>query len=93
MHKFVTVHEKYQNMRCWTGNETSDIVYEDTHSALTRELIARKYLPPHWASVTPKYFLEVKTTKLGCDAKLYVSKAQYELVSLSGMLLSILQIC
>ena len=76
-------HPKYRDiLRAFTGRETSDIVYDDTSGALTALLIARSHLQaPQWAGVTPRYYIEVKSTTDGCDVPFFVSQGQAERVS------------
>jgi hypothetical protein len=80
---YVTVHPEYAGMEPWTGRETSDIVYTDDEGVLTDLLIDEGHLAREiWAGKKPKYFIEVKTTTASFDTPLYVSKAQYQRVSL-----------
>lgn len=96
--KEVCVHEKYKDMPAWNGRETADITYEDhetgnpeTTYKLTRLLRENGYLTndllveSEGASIN--YYLEVKTTTLGCGTRLFVSKAQYQRVSHISLLL------
>lgn len=81
--EYVTVHTEYADMEPWRGQETSDIVYVDYGAVLTDLLIGKGYLAREiWAEKTPKYFIEVKTTTMSCDTPFYMSKAQYQRVSL-----------
>ena len=79
-------------MPAWNGRETADITYQDqgtenpeTSFKLTDLLYKNGYLP-NGLSVDDErgsinYYLEVKTTTLGCGTQLFVSKAQYQRVS------------
>jgi hypothetical protein len=70
-------------MEHWNGRETSDIVYTDNEGVLTDLLIDEGHLPRAvWAGKKPKYFIEVKTTTGTFDTPLFMSKAQYRIVSL-----------
>ena len=71
-------------MEEWHGRETSDITYWDVQSALTCELIEKGFLARNvWEGKRPNYFIEVKTTTSACDTPFYMSKAQYQRVSVS----------
>lgn len=79
-------------MPAWNGRETADITYEDHETAntqttykLTKLLCEYGYLPNdlilEHQGASLNYYLEVKTTTLGCGTRLFVSKAQYQRVS------------
>ena len=79
-------------MPAWNGRETADITYEDHETAntqttykLTKLLGEYGYLPNdlllEHQGASLNYYLEVKTTTLGCGTRLFVSKAQYQRVS------------
>lgn len=84
-------------MPAWNGRETADITYEDqdtgnseTTLKLTQLLFEHGHLP-HGLLVEPEgpginYYLEVKTTTLGCGTRLFVSRAQYQRVSGTSLL-------
>lgn len=82
MRKYVTVHPEYTDMDEWRGRETSDIEYWDVQRKLTTELIEKSYLDRDtWEGKQPSYFIEVKTTTGPCETPFYISKAQYQRVS------------
>lgn len=65
----------------WSGRETSDIVYKDSGSILTRLLIDTGYLDEGiWASATPEYSIEVKTTTGWYNDRFFMSNNQYRMV-------------
>ena len=79
-------------MPAWNGRETADITYEDhetpnaeTTYKLTKLLCEYGYLPNdlmlEHQGASLNYYLEVKTTTLGCGTRLFVSRAQYQRVS------------
>ena len=81
----------------WNGRETADIMYEDRETAnaettykLTMLLWKYGYLPNglrlEHQGASLNYYLEVKTTTLGCGTRLFVSKAQYQRVSETPLL-------
>lgn len=76
----VTVHPNYRGMRSWDERETSDIVYRDTGSRLTRLLIRLGYLDIIWTGSEPEYLIEVKTTTGNCADRFFMSHNQYNLV-------------
>ena len=64
------------------GKETADIVYEDSHWALTRHLIEQGYpLSNPGNGKGPTYFIEVKTTLRVCQERFFMLKGQYDMVS------------
>lgn len=77
------IHPNYRGRSAWPGRrETSDLLYQDTWSALTRHLIDTGYLSGNvWAGATPEYLIEVKTTTGNCDDRFYMSSSQFRLVS------------
>lgn len=83
MRKYVIAHPKYADMEEWRGSETSDITYSDVQSTLTKLLMEKGYLArENWEGKLPEYFIEVKTTTGSCETPFYMSKAQYQRVSL-----------
>jgi hypothetical protein len=70
-------------MGAWPGRyETSDFLYGDAWSMLTRHLINAGYLDGNvWAGATPEYLIEVKTTTGNSDGRFYISGTQFRLVS------------
>lgn len=79
----VRIHPKYQDLTTFHGRETSDIVYDDTSSALTEKLCQSHYLDKQiWTQETPRYYIEVKTTTEACQEAFYVSSAQFKRVSM-----------
>ncbi len=88
MRKYVIIHPEYTDMDEWRGRETSDITYCDVQSKLTAELIEKGYLARNtWEGKHPNYFIEVKTTTGSCETPFYISKAQYQRVSVNKPLL------
>ncbi|KAI3332562.1 hypothetical protein F4824DRAFT_475026 [Ustulina deusta] len=88
MRKYVIIHPEYTDMDEWRGRETSDITYCDVQSKLTTELIEKGYLARNtWEGKHPNYFIEVKTTTGSCETPFYISKAQYQRVSVNKPLL------
>jgi hypothetical protein len=81
--KEVLVHPEYRAMGAWPGrHETSDLLYGDAWSMLTRHLINAGYLDENvWAGATPEYLIEVKTTPGNFDDRFYISSNQFCLVS------------
>jgi hypothetical protein len=69
-------------MGAWPGRrETSDLLYRDARSVLTRYLINAGYLDENvWAGATPEYLIEVKTTTGNFDDRFYMSNKQFRLV-------------
>ena len=67
-------------MPSWNGRETSDIVYRDTNSHLTRLLIDLEYLDIIWIESEPEYLIEVKTTTGNCADRFFMGNNQYNLV-------------
>jgi hypothetical protein len=80
MRSLVTVHPNYRGMASWDQRETSDIVYRDTGSHLTRLFIRLGYLENIWVNTEPEYFIEVKTTTGNCADRFYMSDNQYNRV-------------
>ncbi|OBT74408.1 hypothetical protein VF21_06830 [Pseudogymnoascus sp. 05NY08] len=76
----VAAHPNYHGMRSWTERETSDIVYSDTNSRLTRFLINLGYLDIIWTESKPEYLIEVKTTTGNCADRFFMSHKQYNLM-------------
>ncbi|KFZ02938.1 hypothetical protein V502_11372 [Pseudogymnoascus sp. VKM F-4520 (FW-2644)] len=76
----VTVHPNYHDMPSWNERETSDIVYRDTNSHLTRLLIDLGYLDMIWIESEPEYLIEVKTTTGNCANGFFMSHNQYNLM-------------
>lgn len=77
-------HPRYGDLTDWNGVETSDIVYEDSSSALTDLLINKGHLSDEqWGGATPKYYIEVKSTLDRCPAPFHVTHGQADRVSLS----------
>lgn len=77
----VIVHPKYANMRPWTEGETSDLVYKDNDSSLTRFLIVGGYLEAGiWAGAKPEYYIEVKTTTGEWNNQFFMNRKQYTMV-------------
>jgi len=83
MRQLVTVHPNYRGMASWDEPETSDIVYTDTNSHLTRLLIRLGYLDVIWNESEPEYFIEVKTTTGNCADRFFMSYNQYNMVRLT----------
>ena len=69
-------------MQPWTGQETADIVYNDRKCVLTKHLVEERYLPDNWLDKKPLYFIEVKSTIGHSRTPFYVSKRQYQRVSI-----------
>ncbi|CZR67410.1 uncharacterized protein PAC_17309 [Phialocephala subalpina] len=80
--KEVLIHPEYRDMGAWPGRrETSDLLYDDTRSMLTRYLINAGYLDENvWAGATPKYLIEVKTTTGRFGDRFYMSSNQFRLM-------------
>lgn len=77
----VTIHPKYADMRAWTGTETSDLVYKDNDSSLTRFLIVGGYLDAGiWAGAKPEYYIEVKATMGEYNTQFFMNRKQYKMV-------------
>lgn len=76
------MHPRYSNMPPWPHRrETSDIVYDDINSRLTRLLIQAGYLDENiWADAEPQYLIEVKTTTGDCGDRFFLSSNQYRMV-------------
>lgn len=79
---YVTIHPDYANMEPWYGRETADITYDDNEGDFTTLLIDHGYLDAEeWRNTRPKYYIEVKTTTGPLRTPFYMSKHQYERVS------------
>jgi hypothetical protein len=79
---YVTCCAEHSDIEPWSGQETSDIVYNDTHGSLTTWLVRNGYLAfVPWINARPKYYLEVKTTARECGEKFFMSGNQYDRVS------------
>ena len=82
----VTVHPNYKDLGHRTQIEEADIVYVDTNGKFlawlqqqdTRGLLDWLTKP---VGQPRKYFIEVKTTTLECDAIFHMSTPQFERVS------------
>lgn len=72
-------------MQPWFGRETADITYHDGNGELTSLLIDKGYLDSEvWAGISDvPYFIEVKTTTGRYHTPFYMSKSQYQRVSLA----------
>ena len=68
-------------MQPLTGQETADIVYRDQKCVLTKYLVEERYLSDNWLDKKPLYFIEVKSTTGHGRTPFYVSKRQYQRVS------------
>lgn len=69
-------------MKPWYGGETADITYDDTEGIFTALLIDHGYFDAEeWRDKHPKYYIEVKTTTGPLRTPFYMSKYQYERVS------------
>ena len=80
--RYVRIHPDYANMAPWYGRESADITYDDYEGDFTAMLINRGYLEAEeWRNKRPKYYLEVKTTTGPSKTPFYLSKHQYERVS------------
>ena len=66
----------------WGGSETADIVYEDCGPDYKLTAFFSSQLREYRLHERIKYYLEVKTTTLDCSTKFYLSKAQYNRVSI-----------
>lgn len=83
MRKEVRAHNKYRDLAPWRGRETADITYVDSEGDLTKLLIEKGYLQSQtWEAERPTYYLEVKTTTKDLNEKFYMSRRQYNRVSL-----------
>ena len=83
----VTVHVNYENLGEWHGYETADITYDDIQNKLVNLLAEKGYdkLQDRTQVNCPKCFIEVKTTTAEWDEPFYVSRAQYDRVSLENL--------
>ncbi|RFU34079.1 hypothetical protein B7463_g2224, partial [Scytalidium lignicola] len=81
----VTVHPNYRGMASWNELETSDIVYRDTNSHLTRLLIHLGYLDNIWIESEPEYFIEVKTTTGNSADRFFMSHNQYNMMQANAL--------
>ena len=85
MRGYVTVHPDYVDMPAWAGRETADITYDDAAGGLTAILIDRGYLQQEeWLDARPRYLIEVKSTTGPCATPFFMSKHQYQRVSVSS---------
>jgi hypothetical protein len=82
------VHPKYQDLEDWTGRETADFVYIDQDGVFTQYLqtacfggFSTLHCGNGEGFQPIKYFIEVKTTTLGCDTRFFMSKWQFNRVS------------
>jgi hypothetical protein len=82
------VHPKYQDLDDWTGRETADFVYIDRDGVFTQYLQTTCFggfstlQCGNGEGFQPiEYFIEVKTTTLGCNTRFFMSKWQYNRVS------------
>jgi hypothetical protein len=83
MRKFIIIHPNYSDMLPWTGQETADIVYFDRKRDLTNHLVDKGYLDQRaWQDKKPFYMIEVKSTTGHSRTPFYMSKRQYQRVSL-----------
>lgn len=82
MRKFVTIHPDYSDMLPWTAQETADIVYFDRKRVLTNHLVDKGYLDKTaWQNKKPLFLIEVKSTTGHSRTPFYMSKRQYQRVS------------
>jgi hypothetical protein len=81
MRRRVSVHEQYSNITPWQTGETSDIVYQDETSTLTKLLMDRQYLHRSiWEGRSPNYFIEVKTTLRSLETPFFCSQKQFDMM-------------
>ncbi|KAF2173314.1 hypothetical protein M409DRAFT_17255 [Zasmidium cellare ATCC 36951] len=80
----VNCHADYYDLEAWTGSETADLVYKDTHGDLTDLLCDKGYLDhihEEQRRITGiEYLIEVKTTTGAYDTPFYMSGGQYQLM-------------
>ncbi|KAL5334193.1 hypothetical protein BJX70DRAFT_378796 [Aspergillus crustosus] len=76
--RLVNVHPDYRDLDPWDGRETADITYSDAGGVLTSLLIEKGYLVSRWTDVTPRYYIEVKSTTSSWETPFYMSNSQYE---------------
>lgn len=76
----VNDHPSFQGLQNWQGRESSDVVYDDTGSVLTRLLIDHGYLSPAWYGKRPKYYIEVKATTSIWSTRFFVTQNQVNLM-------------
>lgn len=82
MRKFITIHPDYSDMLPWTAQETADIVYYDRKRVLTNHLADKGYLDKTaWQNKKPLFLIEVKSTTGHNRTPFYMSKRQYQRVS------------
>jgi hypothetical protein len=81
------VHERYRDLPGVPGPETADLVYADESGDLTWELIVHGYFgETETAAATmlqgrrPTYFIEVKTTTVGCEMPFFCSQNQVDMM-------------
>ncbi|KAK2755514.1 hypothetical protein FQN54_006454 [Arachnomyces sp. PD_36] len=73
------VHTDYIGMEPWRGVESADIVYNDIDSTLTQLLLTAGLLRGEgWQTMTPEYFIEVKSTPGPCHTEFYMSQNQVD---------------
>ncbi|KAI1359962.1 hypothetical protein F5Y08DRAFT_349207 [Xylaria arbuscula] len=87
--KFVTAHPDYADMAPWTGRETADIVYPDVSGNFTSLLLDSGYFNRDnnagaWRAARPTYLIEVKTTTQSANAPFFMSRRQFQRVTLSN---------
>jgi hypothetical protein len=76
----VQIHEDYHDLEPWTGKDV-DIIYYDKDGIFTGLLVGNGYLDSIWIGAQPTYWLEVKTTTRECSAPFFLSRNEYQLVS------------
>ena len=82
---YARVLPEYQDLRAWSGRETSDLVYDDVNGVFTRLMVSLGYLDAeYWAGKTPMYYIEVKCMTGAYETPWFVSQNQVDLVSTSG---------
>jgi hypothetical protein len=73
---------------CKKKREQADIIFDDKDGDFTQYMIDMQYLDEaRFKGAKPKYFIEVKSTLKGCKTKLYMSKGQYDRVSIPEYIL------
>lgn len=74
----VSPHHLYTGITQWTGVETTDIVYNDKDSQLTKLLVQSGHLTHLWQGRTPTFYIEVKTTMGDVSNPFFCSQNQFE---------------
>jgi len=82
----LSVATHFDGLSNWVGRETADLVYTDRTGTFTRYMTQNcvgmfPIVTRNYSTHPIEYYLEVKTSILGCSALFYMSNSQYKRVS------------